>query len=171
MQREEMKNIPNSIPGKKPIRTMFGNLKTQVWARKAFPILVNRAQNDQTITFKELAEDHFGVRGYMIFGPVCGIISATLYELEKEWSSGHIPRITNIVVRSDGNASRYVSNILTGDRDIPPEVSKYMEIQLKPIWEYQHWEVVKTALELKGKIHDIEVELAKARNAYYQFIR
>ena len=75
------------------------------------------------------------------------------------------------MVKSDGNASRYVSNILTGDRDVPPEVSKYTEIQLKPIWKYQYWEVVKTALELKGKIHDIEVELAKARKAYYQFIR
>ena len=64
MREEEMKNISNSIPSKKPIRTMFGNLKTQAWARKAFPILVNRAQNGQIITFKELAEDHFGVRGY-----------------------------------------------------------------------------------------------------------
>ncbi len=171
MQQKEMKNIPNGIPGKKPIRTMFGKLKTQVWARKAFPILVNRAQNDQTITFKELAEDHFGVRGYMIFGSVCGIISATLYELEKEWNKGHIPRITNIVVRSDGNASRYVSNILTGARDIPPEVSEYVEIQLKPIWEYQHWEVVKMALKLKGKIHDMEVKLAEAHKAYHQLIR
>ena len=161
-----MKNTPN----KKPIRTMFGNLKTQSWAREAFPILVNRAQNGQIITFKELAEDHFGVRGYMIFGSVCGIISATLYELEEKWGKGHIPRITNIVVKSDGDASRYVSNALTGDRNTPPEVSEYIEIQLKPIWEYPHWEVVKSALELKGKIHDIEGELAKARKAYHQFI-
>ena len=79
-----MNNTPNNIPGKKPIRNMFGDLKTQSWAREAFPILVNRAQNGQTLTFKELALDHFGVRGFMIFGSVCGIISATLYELEEE---------------------------------------------------------------------------------------
>ena len=169
--RHPMNNTPNNIPGKKPIRTMFGDLKTQSWARKAFPILVNRAQDDQTITFKELAEDHFGVKGYQIFGSVCGIISATLYELEEEWGKGHIPRITNIVVKSDGNASRYVSENLTGDKDTPPEVSEYIEIQLKPVWEYQHWNVVKKAIEFKGKIHDIEIELAKVRKAYRQFIR
>ena len=162
MRQEEMKNTPD--------RNMFGVLKTQTWARKAFPILVNRAQNGQTITFKELAEDHFGVRCYQIFGSVCGIISATLYELEEEWGKGHIPRITNIVVRSDGNASKYVSKALTGDRNTPPEVSEYIEIQLKPVWKYQHWDVVKSALKLKGKIHDIEVELAKARKTYHQFI-
>ena len=166
-----MNNTPNNIPGKKPIRNMFGDLKTQSWAREAFPILVNRAQNGQTLTFKELALDHFGVRGFMIFGSVCGIISATLYELEEEWGKGHIPRITNIVIKSDGNASRYVSNALTGDRNTPPEVSEYIEIQLKPVWEYQHWDVVKSALEFKGKIHDIEAELTKARKAYHQFIR
>ena len=44
MRQEEMKNTPD--------RNMFGVLKTQTWARKAFPILVNRAQNGQTITFK-----------------------------------------------------------------------------------------------------------------------
>ena len=169
--RPPMNNTPNNIPGKKPIRNMFGDLKTQSWARKAFPILVDRVQNRRTITFKELAEDHFGVRCYQIFGFVCGIISATLYELEEEWGKGHIPRITNIVIRTNGYPSGYVSKNLTGDRDTPPEVSQYIENQLKPIWEYQYWDVVKSALERKGKIHDTEIELAKARKAYRQFIR
>ena len=57
-----MNNTLNNIPGKKSIRNMFGDLKTQSWAREAFPILVNRAQNSQTLTFKKLAEDHFGVQ-------------------------------------------------------------------------------------------------------------
>lgn len=165
-----MQHSMNNIPGE-PYRNMFGDLKTQSWARKAFPILVNRAQNGQTITYKELAEDYFGVRSYQIFGSVCGIISTTLYELEEEWDKGHIPRISNIVVRSDGKAGRYVANALTGDKNTPPDVDEYKEIQLKPVWEYQHWDIVKGALELKGKIHDIEVELAKARRAYLQFIR
>lgn len=164
MQKIEMKNTKGK-------RNMFGNLKTQSWAREAFPILVNRAQKKQIITFRELAKDHFGVRGYQIFGMVCGMISTTLCELEEEWSKGHIPRITNIVVRTDGNASRYVSNALTGDRGTPPEVNAYREYQLKPIWKYKNWDIVKTALDLKGKVHDTEVELAKARKAYLQFIR
>ena len=166
-----MNNTPNNIPGKKPIRNMFGTLKTQSWAREAFPTLVNRAQNGRTITFKELAEDYFNVRCYQNFRFVCGIISATLYELEEEWSKGHIPRITNIVIRTNGYPSGYVSKNLTGDKDTPPEVSEYIEIQLKPIWEYQYWDVVKSALDLKGEIHDIEIELAKARKACRQFIR
>ena len=107
-------------------RNMFGDLKTQIWAREVFPILVNRARNCQTITFKELAE-HFGIQAYMIFGSVCGIISTTLYELEEEWGTGHIPRITNLVVRSNDNASRYVSKALTGNRNTPPEVDEYRE--------------------------------------------
>ena len=166
-----MQHSMNNTPNMKPIRNMFGDLKTQFWAREAFPILVNRAQNDQIITFKELALGHFGVRCYQKFGHVCGIISATLYELEEEWGKGHIPRITNMVVKSDGKATRYVSEALTGDRNTPPEVSEYRENQLKPVWEYQHWDVVKSALELKGKIYDMEVELTKARKAYHQLIR
>ena len=152
-------------------RNMFGDLKTQYWAREAFPILVKRAQKRQIITFKELALDYFKIRGFQIFGSVCGIISTTLAELEEEWGKGHIPRITNLVVRSDGNASGYVSNALTGDRNTPPEVKAYRENQLEPIWKYQDWNSVKKALELKGKVHDAEIELAKARKAYSQFIR
>ena len=151
-------------------RNMFGDLKTQNWAREAFPILVDRAQNRDTITFKELAE-HFGIRAYMIFGYMCGLISTTLYELEKEWGKGHIPRITNLVIRSDDNASKYVSNALTGDKNTPPDKNKYIEEQLKPVWEYQHWNVMKKAIELKGKIHDTEIELEKVRKEYLQVIR
>lgn len=102
---------------------------------------------------------------------MCGIISTTLAELEEEWDKGRIPRITNLVVRSDGNASGYVSNALTGDRNTPPEVKAYRENQLEPIWKYQDWNSVKKALELKGKVHDAEIELAKTRKAYFQFIR
>ena len=149
-----MKNTPNM----EPIRNMFGPLKTQSWARETFPILVNRAQNGQVITFKELAKDYFGVKGFMIFGHVCGSISATLYELERDWSKGHIPRITNLVVRSDAKVlAGFVAEVLTGDRNTPPEVSEYIEIQLKPIWEYSDWDKVKTELDLKDKIYDAEI--------------
>ena len=146
-------------------RNMFGDLKTQTWARAAFPILAERAQNCQIITFKELAE-HFGVQGYQIFGQVCGIISTTLYELEEEWGKGHIPRITNLVMRSDGAPSGYIASALTDEA-----INKYRETELKPIWKYPHWDVVKNAIELKGKIHDTEVELAQAHKVYLQFIR
>ncbi len=146
-------------------RNMFGDLKTQIWARSAFPILVERAQNCQTITFKELAE-HFGVRGYQIFGQVCGIISTTLCELEEEWGKGRIPRITNLVMRSDGAPSGFIASALKDEA-----INEYRETELKPIWEYLHWDVVKNALELKGKIHDIEVKLVQTRKVYVRLIR
>ena len=130
-------------------RNMFGNLTTQEWAREVFPILVNKAQNRQTTTFKKLAK-HFGVRCYQIFGSVCGIISTTLYELEKEWDKGHIPRITNLVIRSDGKPSGYIASALTDE-----VVAAYEETQLKPIWEYQHWDVVQAAIECKGKDYNL----------------
>ena len=146
-------------------RNMFADLKTQIWARAAFPILVERAQNCQKITFKELAE-HFGIQGYQIFGQVCGITSTTLYELEEEWGKGHIPRITNLVMRSDGAPAGFIASALTDEA-----IKKYRETELKPIWEYPHWDVVKNALELKGKIHDMEVELAQTRRIYVRLIR
>ncbi|MCY3724973.1 hypothetical protein F4X88_11640 [Candidatus Poribacteria bacterium] len=64
-----------------------------------------------------------------------------------------------------------MSNALTGDRNTPPEVKAYRENQLEPIWEYQDWDIVEKALEFKGKAHDAEIELAKTRKAYSQFIR
>ncbi|MCY3743577.1 MAG: hypothetical protein OXH00_21395 [Candidatus Poribacteria bacterium] len=50
-------------------------------------------------------------------------------------------------------------------------INKYSETELKPIWEFPHWDVVKNALELKGKIHDMEVELAQIRKIYLRLIR
>ena len=160
-----MNNENRGMPNENYARNMFGDLKTQIWARAAFPILVEQAQKDQTITFKELAE-HFGVQGYQIFGQVCGIISTTLYELEEEWGKGHIPRITNLVMRSDGAPSGFIASALTDEAK-----NEYRETELKPIWEYPHWDVVKNALELKGKIHDIEVKLVQTRKVYVRLIR
>lgn len=62
-----------------------GDSKTQVYARDALPILVQQAQNRQTITFLELTEA-LGLRGAFAplnIGDVCKHISTTLAEAEQ----------------------------------------------------------------------------------------
>ena len=68
-------------------RNMFaGDTKTQVWAREALPILVQRAQYRRTITFKELREA-LGLPAVgcynLLMRHVCRHIQTTLAQLER----------------------------------------------------------------------------------------
>ena len=90
-------------------KNMFaGDTKTQKWARKALPILVDRAHARCTITFKELTNElGLPVAGYARkMSDVYRHIVKTLAQLEKQddWE-GEIPHITSIVLKTNGRCS------------------------------------------------------------------
>ena len=142
-----MKTKFENIQGK---YNMFGELKTQKWAREALPKLVPLAHEQKTITYQEMAETWFNTEGYQIMGRVCGIISTTLYELERrpDWKFGEIPRITNIVIRKNEKPGAWINEKISGDRNIAPLKDEYYEYHLLPTYEYPHWNDVLEALGL-----------------------
>lgn len=82
-------------------------------------------------------------------GKVCGYISTTLYELERNelksaprWELGQIPRLTNIVVKTNGKPGAWVCEQITGDRENAPSSEHYKKKYVIPVFEYQHWDAV-----------------------------
>ena len=132
-------------------RNMFvGDTKTQVWAREALPILVQRAQDRRTITFKELREA-LGLPevGYynLSMRHVCRHIQTTLAQLEREddWKEGEIPHITSIVLKTNGKCSPNMCAALTGDSQRQPS-RQQLQCQLNWSFCYEHWDAVLDAL-------------------------
>lgn len=133
-------------------RNMFaGDTKTQVWARRALPILVQRAQDRRTITFKELREA-LGLPGVgyynLLMRHVCRHIQTTLAQLERrnDWE-GEIPHITSIVMKTNGECSPNMCAALTGDSQIQPSATQ-LQSQLDWSFDYEKWDAVLAALSL-----------------------
>ena len=142
-----LKNRLDIVGGK----NMFeGNTKTQVWARAAFPILMQRAQDRRTIKFKELTEALGLPGGYynLLMGDVFRHISTTLAQLERtdDWE-GEIPHITSIVLTENGECSRNMCKALTGDANRQPS-EEQLQAELDCSFCYEEWDAVLTALSL-----------------------
>ena len=126
-------------------RNMFaGATKTQIWARDALPILVQRAQERRTITFKELTNE-LGLQGghyNRLMGPVFMHIQTTLAQLEMrdDWE-GEIPPVTSIVLKANGECSQNVCALLTGDSQKQPSPKQFQR-QLDWIFDYKEWDAV-----------------------------
>ena len=125
-------------------KNMFdGDSVSQLRARKALPILVKKAQKRETISYKQLAAKLglHGKRDPQNMRHVCGSISATLRCLEECWGE-KIPRITNIVIRSDGKIAPLIEEQLTGDPKVQPTPELF-----EPIYSYPKWEEVLDAIK------------------------
>ena len=125
---------------------MFGNLTTQRWAREALPIIVEYANIRSVIRYGEL-RSAIGATTDRKWGAVCNIISTTLYqlehnELEQRWRRGHIPRLANIVIRTNGRPGAWMCQQITGDRNIAPSWREYETVYINPVFCYQHWDEV-----------------------------
>lgn len=129
-------------------KNMFdGDQLYQQRARTVLPILVQRAKERKTITYKELGEA-VGLRNFFIpLGKVCGSVATTLADLQEQWQGGDIPRITNLVIRENGQPGTYVCEQLTGDRRKVPPQREY-DALLAIIYDYQKWDAVLKALGL-----------------------
>lgn len=120
--------------------TIFGNLITQKRGLLALPILVLRAQEHRTITFKELG-NAIGFSNYRRMGGILGCINTTHYNLERraDWEYGDIPCITTIVITEEGQPSGWIREQLTGNPDTPIPWENYKRDHINPVFEYPHW--------------------------------
>ena len=130
--------------------TMFGELKSQERAREMFPMLVARASERKTMSFGELAK-HFNLAWAMPIKHVVVCTTGTLYKLERNqlpnhpWKHGMIPRIANMVTKSNGAPAGFVAMQLPLQE---PPVD--FDTLLKKIWDYDKWDEVQKALGLSG---------------------
>ena len=131
-------------------RNMFaGNMPTQLWARKALPILVQRAQEGRTIRNTELSQEWERPPGsYMRF--VLRNIVKTLADLEQQddWGGGQIPHITSIVLNANGECSAPMCELLTGDPTQQPSPER-LQAELDCSFNYEKWDAVLDALSLE----------------------
>ena len=132
-------------------KNMFADdTKTQVWARDALPILVQRAQEGRTINFSELTDElELPVIGYARkMSDVCRHIIKTLAQLERQddWE-GEIPHITSIVLKTNGKCSPNMCKALTGDSGSQPSAQQ-LQTELDCSFDYEKWDAVLIALSL-----------------------
>ena len=152
-------------------QNMFGDLTTQKWARDALPVIIERAKACEIIRYKEL---QLAIKATTArkMGDVCAFISVTLYQLEHnqlehQWEIGHIPRLTNIVIKTNGKPGDWMCEQITGSREIAPPSEQYKEEYVIPVFEYQHWDDVLEPL-LSMSIDKSLENLDSARQAYYE---
>lgn len=130
--------------------TMFGNLISQGRAREMFPILVARAKERKTISYGELAA-HFDLAWAMPIMNAVICTTGTLYCLERNqlpqaqfaWTYGKIPRIANMVTKSNGKPAGFVAEQLPYQ---DPSID--FPTLLEKIWDYDKWDDVQKALGL-----------------------
>ena len=132
--------------------SMFaGDKWYQQQARKAFPILVQRAKARETITYKELGET-LGLNKYFVsLGTAFSSISTTLADLQENWQEGGIPLITNLVTKANGHPNQFVCAQLTGDPKKAPTQEEYNAL-LKIIYDYPDWDAILTEFGLEMSV-------------------
>ena len=133
-------------------KTMFGPKISQKRAQIILPILVERVYAKDTISFGELAKE-FGISNFALaIRPAVTCVTGTLYHLERnqlpeakfQWAHGKIPRITNLVIRSDGKPAGWICDQLGK----VPTLQEYKVEVLTRIYAYEKWDEVLKALGL-----------------------
>ena len=127
-------------------KNMFaGDEKFQLRARKALPILIQQAHAGAPITYKELAAEL--QMWYRNLDDVCACIATTLYELVEEKWGKKVPRITNLVIKTNGKISPWVCKHLKGDPKVQPTLGERVDL-FEPIYNYTKWREVLDELGL-----------------------
>ena len=130
--------------------TMFGDRISQERAREMFPMLVARAKERKTLSYGELAV-HFNLASAMPIMRAVICTTVTLYKLERNklpeaqfaWTHGRIPRIANMVTKSNCKPAGFVAEQLPF-QDPSIDFDKLLE----KIWDYNKWDEVIEALKL-----------------------
>ena len=127
-------------------KDMYGDMKTQKAAQKALPILIEYAQEKDTILIRELAEKvvpHLIPKFNWTISGALGRIHTTLYKLQRQddWEYGEIQGITAIVLAAPETPTSWVK------REIRPRSWKdYRTHHILPVFKYPYWEQVKDFL-------------------------
>lgn len=125
-----------------------GNPQYPQHARKAFPILIERARNqEQSIGYAELADqlciEPYPSRAVYIGLRVLPCISTKLYQLEQR-TEEKLPRLTNIVFSHDALSNRN-NYLVRGWRELHERRltwEDYEDRLLAPIHAYEEWDQV-----------------------------
>ncbi len=127
---------------------MFGEKLYQQRAREVLPILIERAKKGETATYGEISEIlELGTFGPVQVGPyILPSISTTLCKCEKRYKE-KFPRLTNIVIRSDGKMGAWPFNQLKEVLGRDPTWEDYERELLVPIYNYDRWDNVLEKLE------------------------
>ena len=127
-------------------KDMFGDMPTQKAAQEALPILIEYAQEEDTILIRELAEKvvpHLIPRFNWTISGALGRIHTTLYKLQRQddWEYGEIIGITAIVLAAPEMFTGWVK------REIRPRSwEDYRTHHILPVFGYHYWDRVKEAL-------------------------
>ena len=141
-----MKSKPG-IRNKKLGDNMFGDEEYQKLARKALPLLIEKAKAKprKTIPYGNLASK-LGIPAYGDpMSPMLGSIVTTLYELGQEWQE-EIPHITALVVKSGTGYPSFPANT-------PNEV---FDAEFERIFNYPKWDAVQKTL-LSDALPELEL--------------
>ena len=116
----------------------MGDLKTQKAAQKALPILVEYAQEEDTILIRELAEKvvpHLIPKFNWTISGALGRIHTTLYKLQRQddWECGEIPGITAIVLADARTPTNWAIRKLQ-----PGSWKDYKTNHILPVFKYPH---------------------------------
>jgi len=158
-------------------RRLVGSRWTDRIARASVPILIEKAQAGETITYKELDElvhqrypGDFGPSGTLTkYGRVCGHISFTCDDLRHAFNhhtepknAKNMPPISAIVVREDsgmpgdgfeGFTYEYLKE--NGKGDLPDEdYEAAVEYVQKRIFKFKHWDLLQSAADKAAELSE-----------------
>ncbi len=137
---------------------MFGDrCKYQERARKAFPILIDKAKHGDPITYGDLAQA-IGVEGPRAgfnMHRVCGSISATLCWHEQTTGEKlYKKRLSMIVIKQHRKLASWVLDDLRTLLQREPSFEDYEREVLAHIFSYREWDTVydriRTTLQSEG---------------------
>lgn len=127
-------------------RNIFGDLPTQKMAQKALPILISHAQQELTLTLRELVTEiapdltrfNWSMRWTLAW------IQTTLYELEREdnWEYGEIPGLTAIALADHEMPTNWVDEQTRVDPNTPLPWRDYKINHILPVFKYSYWNKV-----------------------------
>ena len=130
---------------------MFGNrCKYQERARKAFPILIDKAKQEDTITYGDLAKA-IGVEGRFAalnMHRVCGSISATLCWYEQNTGETlYRQRLSMVVIKQHNRLASWVLDDLRKLLGRDPTFKDYRREVLAHVYSYERWDAVREHIE------------------------
>ena len=158
MKETTLSRIYNNCGGTRP--DMFGEKLYQQRAREVLPILIESAKKGETITYGKIAEIlELGTFGAVQIGPyVLASISTTLCKWEQRFDE-KLPRLTNIVIRSDGEPGAWVWDRFKEVLGKNPTWEDYERELLAPIFNYDGWDYVLKKIEemISDYVENIDV--------------
>lgn len=151
---EVKKSTPERIrAGNDKNSVLSGNSLYVKRAREAFPILVRQAWAGKRIAYSDLA-DEMGMANPRNLNYVLGAIGKAIKELSAEWGQVIPPLQCLVVNKQTGlpgeGVSWFISDLKDFEKWTPDERKQILGIELVKVFNFEQWERVLAAFELKA---------------------